>query len=90
MVTADHSAFYNRNPQLPSGHTNAAAESFFALLKAEIGTEVWLSKEAARADVFTFIEVNYNRRRLRKDPELGYVTPLEARLRYSPHTTLAA
>ncbi|GAA4986850.1 hypothetical protein GCM10023317_12450 [Actinopolymorpha pittospori] len=36
------------------------------------------------------IEVNYNRRRLRKDPELGYVTPLEARLRYSPHTTLAA
>ncbi|MBE1605523.1 IS3 family transposase [Actinopolymorpha pittospori] len=71
-------------------YDNAAAESFFAILKAEIGTEVWLSKQAARADVFTFIEVNYNRRRLRKDPELGYVTPLEARLRYSPHTTLAA
>ena len=73
-----------------SCYDNAAAESFFAILKAEIGTEVWLSKDAARADVFTFIEVNYNRRRLRKDPELGYVTPLEARLRYSPDTTLAA
>ncbi|MBE1603628.1 transposase InsO family protein [Actinopolymorpha pittospori] len=73
-----------------SCYDNAAAESYFAILKAEIGTEVWLSKEATRADVFTFIEVNYNHRRLRKDPELGYVTPLEARLRYGPDTSLAA
>lgn len=73
-----------------SCYDNAAAESSFAILKAEIGTEVWPSKEVARADVFTFIEVNYNRQRLRKDPELGYVTPLEARLRYSRSTALAA
>ncbi|MGW7449812.1 IS3 family transposase, partial [Kitasatospora sp. NPDC054795] len=37
-------------------YDNAAAESFFGLLKAEIGTTVWESREAARADVFRFIE----------------------------------
>lgn len=60
-------------------YDNAAAESFFGLLKAEIGTTVWESHEAARADVFRFIEVEYNRTRLRKHPEFGYVTPLETR-----------
>ncbi len=48
-----------------SCYDNAAAESFFGLLKAEIGTIVWKSHEAARADVFRFIEVEYNRTRLR-------------------------
>jgi putative transposase len=60
-------------------YDNAAAESFFGLLKAEIGTTVWESHEAARADIFCFIEVEYNRTRLRKHPEFGYVTPLETR-----------
>lgn len=41
-------------------YDNAAAESFFGLLKAEIGTTVWDSRTAARADVFRFIEVEYN------------------------------
>jgi putative transposase len=62
-----------------SRHANAAAESFFGLLKAEIGAAVWESHEAARADVSHFIEVEYNRTRLRKHPEYGYVTPLETR-----------
>ncbi|MEU6019516.1 IS3 family transposase [Streptomyces sp. NPDC047515] len=62
-----------------SCYDNAAAESFFGLLKAEIGTTVWESHEAARADVFRFIEVEYNRTRLRKHPVYGYVTPLETR-----------
>jgi putative transposase len=62
-------------------YDNAAAESFFGLLKAEIGTTVWESREAARADVFRFIEVEYNRTRLRKHPEFGYLTPLETRAR---------
>jgi transposase InsO family protein len=62
-----------------SCYDNAAAESFFGLLKAEIGTTVWESHEAARADVFRFIEVEYNRTRLRKHPVYGYVTPIETR-----------
>lgn len=62
-----------------SCYDNAAAESFFGLLKAEIGTIVWKSHEAARADVFRFIEVEYNRTRLRKHPVYGFVTPLETR-----------
>jgi putative transposase len=60
-------------------YDNAAAESFFGLLKAEIGTTIWDSRETARADVFRFIEVEYNRTRLRKHPEFGYLTPLETR-----------
>lgn len=62
-----------------SCYDNAAAESFFGLLKAEIGTTVWESREAARADIFRFIEVEYNRTRLRKHPVYGYVTPVETR-----------
>ncbi|MBP0462246.1 IS3 family transposase [Streptomyces montanisoli] len=62
-----------------SCYDNAAAESWFALLKAEIGTTVWETREAARADVFHFIEVEYNRSRLRRHPDHGYVTPLETR-----------
>ncbi|MFF4582589.1 IS3 family transposase [Streptomyces sp. NPDC001373] len=45
---------------------NAAAESFWAVLKEEIGTRFWLSRTAARAAIFDFIETFYNRRRLRK------------------------
>ncbi|MGW5277701.1 IS3 family transposase [Streptomyces sp. NPDC004044] len=71
-------------------YDNAAAESFFGLLKAEIGTTVWESREAARADVFRFIEVEYNRTRLRKHPEFGYLTPLETRARLQHDFTPAA
>ncbi|MGW3644417.1 IS3 family transposase, partial [Streptomyces sp. NPDC005143] len=62
-----------------SCYDNAAAESWFAVLKAEIGTTVWETREAARADVFRYIEIEYNRSRLRRHPEFGYVTPLETR-----------
>lgn len=71
-------------------YDNAAAESFFGLLKAEIGTTVWESHEAARADVFRFIEVEYNRTRLRKHPEFGYLTPLETRILLQQDLTPAA
>ncbi|WP_328474886.1 IS3 family transposase [Streptomyces sp. NBC_00448] len=71
-------------------YDNAAAESFFGLLKAEIGTAVWESREAARADVFRFIEVEYNRTRLRRHPEFGYLTPLETRARLQQDLAPAA
>jgi transposase InsO family protein len=73
-----------------SCYDNAAAESWFALLKAEIGTTVWATRAQARADVFRFIEVEYNRTRLRKHPEFGYLTPLETRARMRHDFTPAA
>jgi transposase InsO family protein len=73
-----------------SCYDNAAAESFFGLLKAEIGTRVWDNRAAARADVFRFIEVEYNRTRLRRHPEHGYLTPLETRVLLQRDLTPAA
>jgi putative transposase len=35
---------------------NAAAESFWAVLKEEIGTRIWPDRATACADVFAFIE----------------------------------
>jgi len=61
---------------------NAAAESFWALLKEEIGTRLWPDRATARADVFAFIETFYNRRRLRKHKGFGYLTPAETRQRH--------
>ncbi|MGW2183408.1 transposase [Streptomyces sp. NPDC001732] len=60
---------------------NAAAESFWALLKEEIGTRTWPDRATARAEVFNFIEAFYNRR-LRKHKTFGYLTPAETRQRH--------
>ncbi|MEU2866362.1 DDE-type integrase/transposase/recombinase, partial [Streptomyces mirabilis] len=67
---------------------NAAAESFWALLKEEIGTRIWPDRATARAEVFNFIEIFYNRRRLRKHKVFGYLTPAETRQRHQ-HTLAA-
>ncbi|EFK98001.1 integrase [Streptomyces sp. SPB78] len=67
---------------------NATAESFWALLKEEIGTRTWPDRATARAEVFSFIETFYNRRRLRKHRTFGYVTPAETRQRQQ-HTLAA-
>ncbi|MGW2395634.1 IS3 family transposase [Kitasatospora sp. NPDC001664] len=69
-----------------SCYDNAPAESFWALLEAEIGTHEWPDRATARADVFAYIETFYNRRRLRRHPAWGYLTPHETRQRH----TLAA
>ncbi|UQA97680.1 IS3 family transposase [Streptomyces halobius] len=73
-----------------SCYDNAAAESFFAVLKEEIGTRFWPDRATARAEIFSFIETFYNRRRLRKHPEWGYLTPLETRQRHEQGHVLAA
>jgi len=51
-----------------SCYDSAACESLWAVLKAEIGTRIWPDRAIARAEVFEFIEVFYNRRRLRRHP----------------------
>ncbi|MFE7115548.1 IS3 family transposase [Streptomyces sp. NPDC057654] len=71
-------------------YDNAAAESFWAVLKEEIGTRFWPDRATARAEIFTFIETFYNRRRLRKHIRWGYLTPHETRLRYQQDQSLAA
>ena len=70
-----------------SCYDNAAAESFFATLKAEIGTRVWATLEEARRAVFAYLAY-YNRHRLHST--LTRQTPHEARIRYSQPTALAA
>ncbi|MDX3458791.1 IS3 family transposase [Streptomyces sp. ME02-8801-2C] len=69
---------------------NAAAESFFALLKEEIGTRRWPDRACARADIFAFVETFYNRQRLRRHPRWGYLTPLETRQRLEKEHALVA
>jgi len=57
-------------------YDNAVAESFFATLKAELVEEAdWPTREAARAAVFEYIEVWYNRQR--RHSSLGYLSPLQ-------------
>lgn len=73
-----------------SCYDNAACESLWAVLKAEIGTRIWPDRATARAQVFEFIEVFYNRRRLRRHPDFGYLTPIETRKRLRGEHRLAA
>ncbi|MGW9454328.1 IS3 family transposase [Streptomyces sp. NPDC055632] len=54
-----------------SCYDNAAAESFFVLPKAEIGTRRRPDRTTARAELFAFIETFYDRKRLRRHPVLG-------------------
>jgi len=54
----------------------AAAESFFATVKAEIGVSLWPDRASARRDIENWI-THYNQRRLHS--ALGYKTPAETR-----------
>lgn len=57
-------------------YDNAPRESFFATLKKElVHHEDYATVEAAKASVFEFIEVFYNRQR--RHSSLGYVAPAE-------------
>jgi putative transposase len=55
---------------------NAPMESFFATLKKElVHDEDYATREEARASLFEYIEVFYNR--VRRHSSLGYVSPVE-------------
>lgn len=69
---------------------NAVAESFFAVLKEEIGVRHWPDRATARAEIFAFIETFYNRKRLRRHSVWGYLTPLETRQRHEQGHALTA
>ena len=58
---------------------NAPMESFFASLKKEHVYHVrFRTREEAKAAVFDYIEIFYNRQRL--NSAIGYRTPVEARV----------
>lgn len=55
---------------------NAPVESFFGRMKCEIaGSEMFATKAEARAEIFEYLEVFYNRVRLHSS--LGFVSPAE-------------
>lgn len=55
---------------------NAVTESFFATLKKELVRDSeWRTREEARADIFEWIEVWYNRQR--RHSSIGYLSPAE-------------
>ncbi len=57
-------------------YDNAPVESFFALLKRErIRRRTYPTREEAKADIFDYIEVFYNRRR--RHAYLDYLSPVE-------------
>lgn len=55
---------------------NAAKESFYGRMKAELSVTVFETKDAAREEVFEYIEMYYNR--IRSHSALGYLTPEQA------------
>jgi transposase InsO family protein len=67
---------------------NAAAESFFAALKSEIGVREWATRALARNQVFRWIAAYYNRKRLHSS--IDYLTPVQAPVRYGQPVALAA
>ena len=68
---------------------NACMESFWSTLKTElVHHEQYATREAARASIFEYIEVFYNRQRLHS--ALGYRTPAEARASMEAITMRAA
>jgi putative transposase len=60
---------------------NAPIESFFGSLKRELGVEVFATREHARAEIFEYLEVFYNR--VRRHSSLGLVSPDEFERAYN-------
>jgi putative transposase len=61
---------------------NAPVESFFGRLKCELGVEVFETRDQARAELFEYLEVFYNR--VRRHSSLGFLSPVEFERTYNP------
>ncbi len=59
---------------------NAVVESFFATLKTELG-DTFSTRKAARAALFDYIEIFYNRKR--RHTSIGGISPAEAEARFT-------
>ena len=63
-------------------HDNAVVERFFTSLKKErIKRRIYPSREAARSDVFNYIEMFYNP--IRRHGSAGDLSPVEFERRYA-------
>jgi len=70
-------------------YDNAMAESFFATLETElIDRSDWASASEAKAAVFEYIEVFYNR--IRRHSSLGNLSPEQFEERYRSAPAVAA
>lgn len=77
-LLSDHGALVSMSRR-GDCYDNAPVESFFSSLKTECFRDiVYPSREAAKADLFDYIEVFYNRQRLHSS--LGYLSPTEFEL----------
>lgn len=57
-------------------HDNAVAESFYQLIKRErIRRRIYLTRDAAKSDVFDYVEMFYNPKR--RHGTIGGVSPVE-------------
>jgi len=63
---------------------NAPVESFFASLKKElVHHETYTSREEAKASIFEYVEVFYNR--VRRHSSLGFLSPEEFERSHNPN-----
>ena len=60
---------------------NAPVESFFGRLKCELGVEVFDTRDGAKAEIFEYLEVFYNR--VRRHSSLGFLSPVEFERTYN-------
>jgi putative transposase len=81
-ASADYQALLSAQQMVPSMsgrgncYDNAAMESFFGTLKSEqVNDQRYGTRAEARQDIFSYIEVFYNRQR--RHSTLGYLSPAE-------------
>ena len=88
FTSSDWQSFLRAHRMVPSMsrrgncHDNAVAESFFSVLKKErIKRRIYPNREAARSDVFDYIEMFYNP--VRRHGSAGDLSPVEFERRYA-------